>query len=332
MTAFPNPPAGELLVCYGGGVNSVAALVRLAHLGLVPRAIVMADPGHERRETLRFRDEILPDWLSAHGFPPVTVVSRESEGRLRPLVTHHETLGEECARIASLPSVAYGWKKCSPKFKAEPQGWWIARQAWAQEAWARGERIVKTIGYDFDEERRVVRGFENATENATENARYVPWYPLFEAKLDRDACIALIAGEGLPIPPKSACTFCPNNTLAEWEAIRDTDPEAFAYALAMSERAYPTLEAPDTTGLMRCGRKGQRQLHLWHAGTYETGFRDVPRPDIRAARLAAPPDEAFAPSPFDEDTWQDMVQNAEVSPLGRDDEDARAAMPCLCAL
>jgi len=264
MTTNSTIPEGQILVTYGGGVNTIANLILVRRLGLVPRVIVMAFPGHERTRTIWYRDEIMAPWLAGAGFPTVTVVSRWEEILHRTKFKNVETLGGLCERTAGLPSVAYGWKRCSFNFKRAPSVWWAERQEWCRKEWAAGRKIVKAIGYDMDEPQRARPGFDDPVENA----RYVPWYPLLDAGLDRAGCEALIASEGLPSPGKSACTFCPNNTLREWEEVRRDDPEAFAYALEMSRRAAPGLQNPDTTGLMRCNPKGKRQLHVWTEGGY----------------------------------------------------------------
>jgi hypothetical protein len=257
----PRPP-GIVMVAYGGGVNTVALLVKLKRMRVIPRAIVMADPGSERRATIFYRDEVLPAWLDANGFPRVTVISRAEEGKLRERSWRHETLLEECLRISALPSVAYGWKKCSQKYKGEASRWWIARQSWALDEWASGRKIVKAIGYDAGESGRVRHAFQNAWEND----RMVPWYPLHYAGIDRDQCEELILSEGLPLPGKSSCTYCPNNTLDEWKSLRDEEPDRFAEAVELSRCAI--VEVPDVVGLMRCNPHGKRQLHVWAAGGY----------------------------------------------------------------
>lgn len=258
-------PDGKIVVAYGGGVNTIALLVLLRRLGALPTAILMVDPGSERKSTERYRDEVMAPWLAAAGFPQVTVVTRAEEGRHRARAWRLESLREECMRIGALPSVAYGWKKCSQKYKGDTSRWWIARQPWAQAEWGAGRKIVKVIGYDVDEGSRVRGAFGNAWEDA----RLIPFYPLVAAKLGRDECEDLIRSEGLPMASKSACTFCPNNTAVEWEEIRRDEPTAFSEAVEMSRRAAPGLDAPDVVGLMRCNPHGRRQLHVWADGGYD---------------------------------------------------------------
>lgn len=269
----------NIVVSYGGGVNSVALCAWLAtssHVGAV-KAIVMADPGSEHEHTKRYRDWIMPDFLRAAGLPQITIVNRIDEGQHRPRAWRLETLEQECLRIKSLPSVAYGYKKCSAKYKAEPQRWWLERQQWVVDLWARGEKITRTLGYDKGETRRVQKALRVEWAPDLERQRFRYWYPLHDAGLDREGCERLIAHVGLPPAGKSACTFCPNNTFSEWEALRRNEPEAFERAVAMSANAE--LDQPDVVGLMRCNRHGKRQLHVWSAGGYPEFVTHAVNPD-----------------------------------------------------
>lgn len=260
------PPDGELVVSYGGGVNTVAVLLALHDHGVRPRAIVMADPGSERAATVAYRDNVMAPWLAAVGFPPVVVVNRRDEGAFRPRAWRLETLREECLRMGNLPSVAYGLKKCSAKYKGEPQRWWVERQPWARAAWSAGRRVIRVIGYDRDEERRVLKSKGVSWAPQIEMARFASWHPLYDLGFHREDCEDLIAEHGLPSPGKSACTYCPNNTLEEWEQLRQDEPERFAEAVEMSSRAR--VESPNVVGLMRCNAQGKRQLHVWADGGY----------------------------------------------------------------
>lgn len=267
---FTPPPVAlpegteKCAVSYGGGVNTIALLVWLYRHGIRPAAIVMADPGSERRGTVEYRDGVMDEWLRSVGFPAVEVITRAEEGKRVPRAWRLETLYDECIRIKSIPSIAFGPKKCSAKYKGDTQRWWAAHQGWALDEWLSGRRVAKVIGYDVDERRRV----RNSFPNAWEAKRFVPWYPLVDAEIDRDGCVELILSAGLPVPPKSACVWCPSNTLDEWIEVRETDPEEFARAVEMSRNAVDTITAPDVVGLMRCNPPGKRQLHVWADGGY----------------------------------------------------------------
>ena len=51
------------------------------------------------------------EWLRAHGMPPITVVEKMDRNGNRL------TLETECLRSGTLPSIAYGFKRCSQKHK-----------------------------------------------------------------------------------------------------------------------------------------------------------------------------------------------------------------------
>lgn len=277
LTTRLRPPPGLRLVAWGGGVDSTAMLILLHRAALRPQAILMADPGHEWPETYAYRETVMRPWLARVGFPDLVVVTREQELHDRRGGKNYETLGELCARTQSLPSPAYpsAGKKCSFNYKRAPQVWWTEKQAWAQTVWAHGERLVKCIGYDVDELRRVRPGFNDPREDA----RYVPWYPVIEAGLGREDCEALIRDEGLPVPRKSACVWCPNNTLEDWRTLRTEHPDLFAEALAMEAHAEPMIENPDIVGLMQCHPHGRRSLRVWAEGGYVATMCRAPDQD-----------------------------------------------------
>ena len=76
--------------------------------------ILFADPGGEQPHTYHYL-RIMDQWLREHGMPGITRVwYTDRQGQ-------RLTLEQECLRSASLPSIAYGWKKCSLKHKVAPQ-------------------------------------------------------------------------------------------------------------------------------------------------------------------------------------------------------------------
>lgn len=252
-----------VVVSYGGGVNTIAMLVLLKRRGIVPYAIVMSDPGHEWPKTYEYRDRVMQPWLLRVGFPKVVVVNREEEAKFRPRSQHVGTLGDECMRLRNLPSIAYGYKKCSIKYKIDPFIWYMERQSWAQAEWNEGRLISRGVGYDRGEERRVKKSLSGGGEDRF----YKPFFPLYEEGLYREDCEKLIESEKLPPPPKSACIFCPHNQYEEWLELRDKHPEEFNYAVKLSRSAE--VDVPDVVGLMRCNPHGKRQLHVWADGGYD---------------------------------------------------------------
>ncbi|MGQ3141260.1 hypothetical protein [Rhizobium oryzihabitans] len=127
-------------------------LIALRLAGMRPHVITFADVAAEKPETMVHLDRIaaiLADW----GWPPITTC------RKIPLAsTGYEDLYGNCIVNETLPSLAFGMKSCSIKWKQKPQDQvlkgsrsgpnaapphpiWIEAQQTAQ-------RIVKLIGYD----------------------------------------------------------------------------------------------------------------------------------------------------------------------------------------
>src|SRR5947208_1113570 len=96
-------------------------LVEFAQRGIRPDLILFADTGGEKPETYRYLDVIRP-FLFEVGFPDVIVV------RYRPKWAVYHTLEEQCLHTGTLPSLAYGGKSCSIKYKRGPQDLFV--QSW----------------------------------------------------------------------------------------------------------------------------------------------------------------------------------------------------------
>lgn len=68
----------------------------------------------------------------------------------------------------------------------------------------------------------------------------VPWsenvYPLIDANMSRQGCLDWMKRHGYPMPPKSACVFCPYHNDQMWQQLKDTDPTAFQEAVVFERR------------------------------------------------------------------------------------------------
>src|SRR5947209_17630236 len=114
-TAAPRPHADcPLAVAYGLGVDSTAMLIEFARRGIRPDLILFADTGGEKPETYQYLGVIRP-FLAAAGFPDVITVC------YHPVRAAYHTLEAQCLHTGTLPSLAYGGRACSMKYKREPQ-------------------------------------------------------------------------------------------------------------------------------------------------------------------------------------------------------------------
>lgn len=205
---------------HGGGVNSMGVLVGMKQRGLRPHVIVFSDTGGEKPETYAYQREIVPPWLAANGFPPM--VSVQNDGM-------YQTLENNCISKNMLPSLAYGFKTCSDKYKRRPSDKYL--NVWMAER-PEFTRITKILGYDAGEPHRV---------KDYADAKYDFWYPLVEWGWDRAECERQILAEGLPLPPKSSCYFCPASKKSEVVWLKNNHPDLFDRAVAMEHNAAATM-------------------------------------------------------------------------------------------
>ena len=250
---LPVPPwygRWPFVLSYGMGVDSTAVLVLLHASGMRPDLIVFADTGSERPETYAYLDEIQA-WLARVGFPPVTVVRKVPGEDIA-----YRTLEQNCLVNNMLPSLAYGGHMhgCSLKWKVYPIDQYVKSTVLAQRAWAEGGRVVRAIGYDdsdADNERRRRFATRGGSDDDGVNVYY---YPLQVAHWDREECIRRIQAAGLPVPPKSACFFCPSTKPWELLDLAIRHPDLAFRIVQMEMGAGPNLETID--GLWGEGVKG----------------------------------------------------------------------------
>lgn len=211
-----------LIIPFGGGVNSTAMVLGALDRGIRPDLIIFSDTGGEKPETYEWLDTF-GKWLKENHALEITRVAYEKF-----------TLEEDCLEKNKLPALAYGYKQCSLKYKAQPAQKYINKhyKAWMKET---GLYPVKWIGYDLDEEHRIKKNYGDNLVNKS----YFQ-YPLVDWGFDREACEALIALHGMKPPIKSACFFCPANKKHEIEWLAENHPDLFERAIAMEKNANLT--------------------------------------------------------------------------------------------
>lgn len=227
-----------LAACFGAGVDSTGMLVALKLADLRPDIITFADLAAEKPPTLDHVDrmnQVLADW----GWDAITIVRK----RTLPDTGYADLYGN-CMANETLPSLAFGMKSCSIKWKQKPQDQaikgaksgpnaspphpiWLAAQA-------RGERIVKLLGYDCG--RADMRRSRNLP---AADADFDYAYPLQILGWDRAACIHVISAVLGPdmVPIKSACFFCPASKIWELHWLAAHHPELLERALVLERNA-----------------------------------------------------------------------------------------------
>jgi hypothetical protein len=191
----------------------------IAH-GEVPMvdAAIFADTGAEPGPVYRHLD-----WLEQQlPFP----VHRVSAGNLREQIIH-ATEGK--GRMDARPPffVASGGmlhRQCTQDFKILPIIKKV-RELIGLKRGARGPKVAvaeQLIGISLDE-------FTRMKPSRLSYIRHS--WPLVDNRITRSDCLRWLSSRGFPIPPKSACTFCPYHDDSMWRDMKANDPESFSDAV-----------------------------------------------------------------------------------------------------
>lgn len=229
---------------YGGGLNSTAMLVGVVERGERLDGVFFADTGGERPDVYEVVQKV-SQWSRARGYPEVQTV-RWTRKKTSKFASKGEFLSLEgfCLKRKELPSLAYGMKGCSVKWKSQPLDDHVRQQLVAQQAIASGHKVVRLIGYGADEPHR--------TKRNRDTSMFTFRYPLAEWDWGREECSEAVARAGLGEVAKSACFFCPAHSELEVAQLGRLYPHLLSRALALEANAESTVgREPSLGGLSR---------------------------------------------------------------------------------
>ena len=270
-----------VVLAYGIGVDSTALLVELESRGTPPDLVITGDPGIEKPETYVYQ-ELMAAWMAARGIRYETV--RYTPKRFKHWPPYYDLLANVLTN-ATLPSISLGRHSCSLKWKVAPQDAFLKQWEPAKAAWARGQKVIRLIGYDASP--ADTRRYNHAS--AIANDLFECRYPLREWGWNRAACIARIEAAGLPVPPKSSCFIC---GAMKPDEVRALPSWCLRLIVLVEARAAPRLRTVE--GLWRrstATRPGRmtdfiRAEELLPAADIDAIIRDAPADLIRFQDVA----------------------------------------------
>lgn len=251
----------------GAGVQSTVLALMAAHGeidGPPPDLAIFANTGDESAKTL---ENVA--WLGSGNVLPFPVVTVSGPGRLRDAV-----LDRASGRAAGFQPVPFytakgmGKRECTSHYKIEP----INRELRRLLGYKPRQRIPEAsvevwIGISTDEVVRAGAAHERWIANR---------HPLLERQMSRQDCIAWLVKHGYPVPPNSACIFCPFMDDRARRAQRDNDPAEYAEACAIdralrapgrrSEFIHPSRKPLSEVDLSTAEERGQGLLMICEAG------------------------------------------------------------------
>ena len=258
------------IVSFGGGTNSTAMIIGMYQHKIPIDLILFADTGGEQPHTYAFI-ETFNRWLVERGLPEITIVQYYNKYGDRL------SLEQECINSGTLPSTAYGFKRCSLKHKIGTQDKHCNNYPPCKAVWASGQRVHKYVGYDVGETRRI----QHAAPRDAMDKKYEKHYPLYKWGWTREDCIHVIEQAGLPRPGKSSCFFCPNMKKVEIQALWEDHPDLFQRAVELEHRS-----AANNKSVKGLGRN-------WSWESYQQQF--MQEQALEAAQITL--DELFPDSP-----------------------------------
>lgn len=224
----PRPDARLRVISLGAGVQSTTMAIMAARgdIGPMPDCAIFADTGWEPVKVMKHLA-----WLETQLPFPVYHVQKAN---IRQAIV--EGKNSSGGRFASVPwfirnpdgSQGLGKRQCTKEFKLEP----IRKKVrdllgvGYRQRVPKGVIVEQWIGISLDEVVRMKPSWDKWSINR---------WPLIEANMSREDCLAYMAERQYPTPPKSACIGCPFHINSMWRDMRDNDPEDFADAVAVDK-------------------------------------------------------------------------------------------------
>lgn len=238
---------------FGCGRQSVAGLVLAARQVLDFPVFLFANVGDdsENPATLSYLREVAIPYGRRHG---IEVIELRKTGRpgtpvtLRSRLTNNKSMMIPVRQSGGVPAS----RSCTAEFKARVMAKWRVEHGATED-----NPATTAIGFSIDEAHRANKRKASVRPGGPKGEtrpieRLV--YPLLT--VDREQvgngsglgmnltdCVALIENEGLPVPPKSACWFCPWHSILHWRRMHREEPEQFAEACAIEAMLSDRSEA-----------------------------------------------------------------------------------------
>lgn len=207
---------------WGKQTFTMAAMMALGEMGMADYA-VFADTEHEGQGTYDFVRQWEP-WLEVRGLKCITVkadrtdVIREdwSNATMIPAFTKNSITGSD-GQVR---------RQCTHDWKITPIRRFIRQELATRGLKPRPGIVECWQGISWDEALRM----------RDSDVRYVKnRFPLVEARLTRMDCIQWLQQHDLPVPPKSACTFCPYSSKRSWAERKRINGKDWQEALLVDQ-------------------------------------------------------------------------------------------------
>ncbi|MBK8177185.1 MAG: hypothetical protein IPK66_18580 [Rhodospirillales bacterium] len=228
------------ILSLGMGLQSTLIYL-MSSLGELPRLdyAVFADPGSEMPETYAYLNWLI-SWQKSNNGVPIVVTGKKS--LYNDLINGTNSTGGRFASIPCFTKSANGEigilrRQCTKEYKIDEVNKSI-RALYGLKKFARFPKTDLYMGITIDEITRMNYSKSNwATVfyplcgySATKN-KLNKVYSFYS--YNRGDCFRWYNKRHLPIPPKSACFFCPFQSDSRWQSMKVNQPEFFQLAVKL---------------------------------------------------------------------------------------------------
>ena len=207
------------IISLGAGVQSstMALMAAKGEITPMPDCAIFADTQDESPKVYEWLN-----WLEGQLPFPVHRVSRGSLSE-RALTVRTSKTGTRYTQSAvpafiidSAGKVGLLMRQCTLDFKITV----IQRQI--RELRRNKEHVIQWIGISRDEAQRIKPSRVKYIESR---------WPLIELGMTRNDCLQWMSDNGYPAPPRSSCVYCPYHNNAEWNRLKNEEPDQFEKAV-----------------------------------------------------------------------------------------------------
>jgi len=199
------------VISLGLGVQSTA-MYFMSSMNEIDRAdyAIFADPGAEHDDTYKMLEFALK-WQKEHDGIPIIA---KQKNLLRDLLSQQNSTGQ---RFASIPAFAGASgmlrRQCTKEYKIDVVVK-AMRELYGLKPHKRMPMSEVWLGITLDEMQRL-------KESRLPRIKYR--YPLYEKEMTRGNCAQWLKDHDIPVPPKSACSFCPYQNDYRWKRTLESE-------------------------------------------------------------------------------------------------------------
>lgn len=222
LGAAPGSRPSLHAISLGAGVQSstMALMAACGELTPMPECAIFADTGDEPQSVYAWLD-----WLEKQLPYPVYRVTAgvlsEAATRYRLSKKSGKSYLKPALPVFYAPAASgLGIRQCTMNHKIVP----IRKKL---REIRDGREVVQWIGISLDEIIRMKPSRDAWCEHI---------WPLVDKRMNRHDCLRWMKARGFPVPPRSACVYCPYHSDSEWRRLKAEEPQEFQRAVEFEAR------------------------------------------------------------------------------------------------